>query len=620
MLIEDEDERDILYQALRSYKQNMSVEDLVRNLKAVLNDPKRMILYEEIRPLIPLKHQMTYDKYVPKQPSEKIRVIRLVKQGNDTFGFSVRGGVEHGVGIFVSDVIPDSQASIKGLKVGDQVVRVNGFNISQATHDEVLSLIYSKRFVTLKVKTVGMIPIKNKKNDPLTWKYVQSSAPSMLEDVINEAENADGEDDNIRKLYVNLVGGMTLGCSIASTPGQPEIFIQYVKPHSLAEQIGIKPGDQILEVNGNSFIGITHAEAVVVLKSSKQLTITLKKGAADFEIYAKPNRFRRAERDRERESEQAELKNLREEALRREREKQLRLDMDRAEADRKREEEKAMHIKRTKVFASKTEDEKKKEDEEKRKADEKWKDLFMAQPQKRPDSTTSQVSIDLDDESELIAQELLALSLQQEQLEKEKKKATTDAVQEESLTVQQQWDLQRQEIEKEVELAKLFTPKEPDDKDTDSEGFENFTTSMKVHLKPSSQSYSNFRPGRHDTDPSFNPRKHFTDREIDGREIRVLKIQKDGPLEILIEGGIDSPIGRIVVSEVYEGGAAWRHGGLYKGDQIMMVGGKKVTDVKLTQAEQILKEAMKTTDKNEILEVVIAVAPAKNYEDEITFF
>ncbi|XP_070557363.1 harmonin-like isoform X4 [Ptychodera flava] len=554
MLLEDDDERDALFQALKRYKQEMSVEQLIADLKVVLNNPKRMILYEEIRPLIPLKHQMNYDRYVPKQPSEKIRVVRLIKQSNETFGFSIRGGVEHAVGIFVSDVIPDSQASIKGLKVGDQVVRVNGFNISQATHDEVLALIHSKRSVTLKVKTVGMVPEKNKKNDPLTWKYVESSAPSMLEDVIKEAES--GAEDDIRKLYVNLIGGMTLGCSIASTPGKPDIFIQYVKPHSLAEQIGIKPGDQILEVNGVSFVGITHAEAVVVLKSSKQLTITLKKGGADFEIYAKPNKLRRAENDSNLGKQQEELKRLRQIALQNEREKQRRMDKDRADADRKIKEEKAQYEKNKARVASPSDDTQRKEEE-------KWQDLWMVQPKGRSGNRVSQSSLDAADlESEQIAQELYNLSLQQEkEIEKEKQTGTS------AMSLQDQWNAQRDDIEQEMEVA-----------------------------------------------------KRFTDREIGGKEIRLLQIKKDGPLEIVIEGGIDSPIGKIVVSEVYDGGAAHRHGGLYKGDQIMMVDNKKTTAVKLAEAEKIIADAMKNTDGSEILELVIAVAPPKNYEDEITFF
>lgn len=35
---------------------------------------------------------------------------------------------------------------------------------------------------------------------------------------------------------------------------------------------------------------------------------------------------------------------------------------------------------------------------------------------------------------------------------------------------------------------------------------------------------------------------------------------QEGSLDLALEGGVDSPIGKVVVSAVYEGGAAERHG------------------------------------------------------------
>lgn len=35
---------------------------------------------------------------------------------------------------------------------------------------------------------------------------------------------------------------------------------------------------------------------------------------------------------------------------------------------------------------------------------------------------------------------------------------------------------------------------------------------------------------------------------------------QEGALDLALEGGVDSPIGKVVVSAVYEGGAAERHG------------------------------------------------------------
>lgn len=40
----------------------------------------------------------------------------------------------------------------------------------------------------------------------------------------------------------------------------------------------------------------------------------------------------------------------------------------------------------------------------------------------------------------------------------------------------------------------------------------------------------------------------------------LLIILKDGNLDLALEGGAHSPLGKLVVSAVYEGGAADKHG------------------------------------------------------------
>ncbi|XP_023240680.1 harmonin-like [Centruroides sculpturatus] len=80
------------------------------------------------------------------------RVISLKRRGNAPLGFSIRGGWEHGTGIFVSEVQPGSEAYRQGLRVGDQIIRVNGFTIQRAIHQEVLNLLKAKLGVILTVK------------------------------------------------------------------------------------------------------------------------------------------------------------------------------------------------------------------------------------------------------------------------------------------------------------------------------------------------------------------------------------------------------------------------------------------------------------------------------------
>ena len=63
------------------------------------------------------------------------------------FGFCLRGGVEHGVGHFVSSVDQGSIAESQGIKAGDQILSVEGLPLTTATHKEAVSFIASRNKV-----------------------------------------------------------------------------------------------------------------------------------------------------------------------------------------------------------------------------------------------------------------------------------------------------------------------------------------------------------------------------------------------------------------------------------------------------------------------------------------
>ncbi|KAG7254010.1 hypothetical protein CRUP_004757 [Coryphaenoides rupestris] len=64
-----------------------------------------------------------------------------------------------------------------------------------------------------------------------------------------------------------------------------------------------------------------------------------------------------------------------------------------------------------------------------------------------------------------------------------------------------------------------------------------------------------------------------------------------GNLDVALEGGVDSPLGKLVVSAVYEGGSADRHGGIVPGDEVMAVNGKILIDTTLTEGQNSLARA-----------------------------
>lgn len=53
------------------------------------------------------------------------------------------------------------------------------------------------------------------------------------------------------------------------------VIVQSIKEGSVADKVGLKKGDIILDVNGTPFEGISHSEAVVAMKGSRYLRMTI---------------------------------------------------------------------------------------------------------------------------------------------------------------------------------------------------------------------------------------------------------------------------------------------------------------------------------------------------------
>ncbi|XP_040190575.1 harmonin, partial [Rana temporaria] len=212
----------------------------------------------------------------------KLREVKLDRSHPDGLGFSVRGGLEFRCGLFISHIMKEGQADSAGLQIGDELVRINGYSLSSCIHEEVINLIRAKKIVSIKVRHVGMIPVKSSAEEPLKWQYADQ--------IISETEggkssvaglaSAGGREVKEKKVFISLVGTTGMGCSISSGPSQkPGIFISNVKAGSISAEVGLEIGDQIVEVNGVDFSGVDHKEAVQVLKGSRSLTLTIVTGA-----------------------------------------------------------------------------------------------------------------------------------------------------------------------------------------------------------------------------------------------------------------------------------------------------------------------------------------------------
>ncbi|GLH04704.1 uncharacterized protein GBIM_10355 [Gryllus bimaculatus] len=157
-------------------------------------------------------------------------------------------------------------------QVGDQIVRVNGLPVAEALHHELLQLVGQQTRLSLAVRTVGMLPVKDEDHNVLTWQVVSAPSPDPA---LNGTTNQDVQ------LILTVPPGAKLGCGICRGPEwRPGVFIQFTKEGGLARSTGLRAGDQLLQCNGVPFTDdLPFSEAVALLKSARQLVLLVRPGA-----------------------------------------------------------------------------------------------------------------------------------------------------------------------------------------------------------------------------------------------------------------------------------------------------------------------------------------------------
>uniref|UniRef100_A0A3P9LTG6 Whirlin n=1 Tax=Oryzias latipes TaxID=8090 RepID=A0A3P9LTG6_ORYLA len=294
-------EREQFIHCLNVYHSKRNVYDLVQTLNVILNAPSKRQLLPMLRLVIPRSDQLLFEQYTSEglylntssdgtPPGELRQVTMKRHKSQEGLGFSIRGGSEHGVGIYVSLVEPGSLAEKQGLRIGDQIMKVNDKVFDKVTHAEAVKVLKGSKKLSLSVRSVGRIPGGYVTNHVYTWVDPQgrsvSPPPDLPEHRSATLRRTDSQRRSNMQLLqegdekkVNLVldDGRSLGLMIR---GGAEyalgIYITGVDKGSAAECGGLKVGDQILEVNGHSFLSIPHEDAVKVLKSSRHLMMTVK--------------------------------------------------------------------------------------------------------------------------------------------------------------------------------------------------------------------------------------------------------------------------------------------------------------------------------------------------------
>ncbi|KAK9307223.1 hypothetical protein QLX08_002389 [Tetragonisca angustula] len=200
-------------------------------------------------------------------PPVIIEDVILVKEGS--LGFSIIGGTDHSCtpfgakepGIFISHVVPGGIAAKSGkLRMGDRILKVNGTDVTKATHQEaVMELLRPGDQIVLTVQ-----------HDPL---------PENYQELVITKEPGE-------KLGMHIKGGLRGQKGNPLDHTDEGVFISKINSGGAAKRDGrLKVGMRLLEVNGTSLLGATHQEAVNILRcSGNTITLVVCKGYDKSEI------------------------------------------------------------------------------------------------------------------------------------------------------------------------------------------------------------------------------------------------------------------------------------------------------------------------------------------------
>ncbi|KAK6618979.1 hypothetical protein RUM44_003360 [Polyplax serrata] len=236
-----------------------------------------------------------------------IRTVTMVQQPESGHGFGVciKGGKdsEDGrLGVYISRVEEGSVAERVGLKPGDFILEVNGTPFNTISHEEALKMLKSCRKLSMTIQSPNALsqtlPLASPASvqaggqwlvpQSYSWmdregrpvspplEYARAVPPTILAPRWVYPTRSK-ESGSTRKVDINIETGQSLGLMIrGGLEYNLGIFITGVDKDSVAERAGLMVGDQILEVNGQSFMDVTHDEAVNQLKVHKRMTLLVR--------------------------------------------------------------------------------------------------------------------------------------------------------------------------------------------------------------------------------------------------------------------------------------------------------------------------------------------------------
>ncbi|XP_027739518.1 multiple PDZ domain protein isoform X10 [Empidonax traillii] len=213
--------------------------------------------------------------------------VELQKKPGKGLGLSIVGK-RNDTGVFVSDIVKGGIADTDGrLMQGDQILTVNGEDVRNANQEAVAALLKcSLGTVRLEVGRIKAGPFHSERRTSQSSQVSEgsgtllsfsfpvsvSSAPEVFESGLKKSTTA-SEIQGLRTVEIKKSPADSLGVSIAGGVGSPlgdvPIFIAMMHPNGVAAQTQkLRVGDRIVSICGTSTEGMTHSQAVNILKNA----------------------------------------------------------------------------------------------------------------------------------------------------------------------------------------------------------------------------------------------------------------------------------------------------------------------------------------------------------------
>ncbi|KAM3591253.1 uncharacterized protein V6R79_025536 [Siganus canaliculatus] len=213
-------------------------------------------------------------------------IVELHKKPGQGLGLSIVGR-RNDTGVFVSDIVKGGLVDLDGrLLQGDQILSVNGEDVRSATQEAMAALLKCcvgpikmevGRFKAGPFHSERRLSQSSQKSETGSSKVGSQSCSdsgNLLDDPDKRSRSPDSsEQQDVRTVEFNKGPSDTLGISIAGGVGSPlgdiPIFIAMMNPVGVAAQTQkLKIGDRIVSICGTSAEGMSHSQAVSLLKNA----------------------------------------------------------------------------------------------------------------------------------------------------------------------------------------------------------------------------------------------------------------------------------------------------------------------------------------------------------------